>query len=267
MKILILGSTGMLGHKVKKELAELNPICPVRDDFNALAPNLSKYELGRGDYVINCIGAIPQKITNHIEMVEVNSIFPRWLAENTEAKVIHITTDCVFNGKIGYYAETSPHTAADIYGKSKSLGEVDAKNVMNLRCSIIGDDPRSRASLYEWVRNQPEGAIIKGYLDHTWNGITTLALARIILGIIRSNRFMPGVAHIVPIGQMSKNRLIRLILEHTNRKDVSLQATITGQRVNRTLMTRFPETNKELWKAAGYGSVPTIETLLGEVHD
>jgi dTDP-4-dehydrorhamnose reductase len=267
MKILILGSTGMLGHKVKEALADLDPICPTRNEFNALAPNLSKYELKRGDYVINCIGAIPQKVTNHIEMVEVNSIFPRWLAENTEAKIIHITTDCVFNGKVGYYAETSPHTASDIYGKSKSLGEVTAKNVMNLRCSIIGDDPRSKASLYEWVRNQPEGAIISGYLDHTWNGVTTLALSRIIGGIIRFNRFMAGVTHIVPIGQMSKNRLIKLIIEHINRQDISVQPRITGERVNRTLMTRFPETNKDLWKVAGYDSIPSIEKLLGEMHD
>ena len=92
-----------------------------------------------------------------------------------------MATDCVFSGQTGAYSESSAHDALDVYGKTKSLGEVPSPAVMNLRVSVIG---KGSQGLYHWVASQPHGAVINGYLDHQWNGITSVEYGRIIAGII-----------------------------------------------------------------------------------
>jgi dTDP-4-dehydrorhamnose reductase len=160
-KVLIMGSTGMLGHAVSLEFADFQGevigtvrratdkgnLADVRE-FNASIDDLGKVvsDFGQGDYVVNCIGIIKPYIKDDSpeqreNAIRINSLFPdRLAAKATEQgfKVIQIATDCVFSGKAGGYLESSEHDASDVYGVSKVIGEVNAPNVMNIRTSIIG---------------------------------------------------------------------------------------------------------------------------------
>ena len=258
MKILVLGGSGMLGHRVARALKHLNPIVPTRDEYTAPA-SLERFDLSSDDYVINCIGAIPQKDKSPDEMRRINSEFPHLLRADGEFRVIQIATDCVFDGQLGLYSETSLRSAKDVYGLSKAYGELPS--FMNLRCSIIGPELTAKKSLFEWVANQPVGATINGYANHYWNGVTTDAFAKLVVGIIEQDLFNSGTRHFVPKDSVSKLQLIQMIARKLERDDLEILPTIV-KRLDRTLKTNFPETNAKLWSLAGYPVIPKIETLI-----
>jgi len=108
------------------------------------------------------------------------------------AKVLQIATDCVYSGKTGNYDEAAKHDALDVYGKTKSLGEVNARHVLNIRCSIIGPELKGRLSLLEWFLSQPTGARVNGYAHHQWNGITTLQFAELCVMLMRGRTLQSG---------------------------------------------------------------------------
>src|SRR5207244_6584362 len=106
--------------------------------------------------------------------VAVNSLFPYALSDVAEAagaRVLQIATDCVFSGREGSYREDSPHDPLDVYGKTKSLGEVQAPHFLNLRCSIVGPEIRGFRSLLCWFLAQPRNARLRGFVNHWWNGV------------------------------------------------------------------------------------------------
>lgn len=261
MKVLILGGSGMLGHRMAKVLEELDPIVPRRDEFNA-PESIAKFGLADGDWVINCIGAIPQKNKSADEMQRINADFPRLLAFEGNYRFIQIATDCVYSGKTGNYTELANKDAEDVYGYTKKLGE--PANFMNLRCSIVGAELTSKKSLFEWVANQPKGATINGFINHFWNGITTDAFARIVLGIIQNDFWLRRTQHIVPYDVVSKYELIKMMAERLGRDDLEIMPTIT-EGVDRTLRTIYPEANRKLWQLGGYG-LPTIQELISEIE-
>jgi dTDP-4-dehydrorhamnose reductase len=238
------------------------------DDINEALGRLPKV-----DYVINCIGIIKPYINDSDDKerrtaVEVNSQFPQRLSEwasHTGAKVIQIATDCVFSGLKGSYLESDPHDALDVYGKSKSLGEVPSASMMHLRVSIIGPEVGRSTSLLEWVRNQPHGAKINGFTDHVWNGVTTKHFGKLAKGIIQSNLFKSGVFHVVPENRLPKDRLVQVIASIFGRDDIQIQPTASGKIVDRTLETNSPEFNTALWAAAGFKNPPTIEQMLEQI--
>ena len=215
-KVLVLGGTGMLGAaclEVLKKNKDLLVTGTSRSErqglvkFDAISSNLSELiESQNPDWIINCIGVIKPHINEKdsgsiLNAIEVNSIFPATLAnisEELNIKVIQIATDCVYSGRIGGYNETELHDAEDVYGKTKSLGEVISSNVMHLRVSIIGPELGRSTSLLEWFRNQPHGQELNGFTDHLWNGVTTYHFARICEGIVSSDNFKSGLHHIIP---------------------------------------------------------------------
>lgn len=221
-------------------------------------------------WVINCIGMIKSRIISakdKPQAIRVNSLFPHQLneaAETFDFKVIQIATDCVYSGATGQYSEDSMHDPTDIYGMTKSLGEVQSERFMNLRCSIIGPELAGRSSLLEWVRSQPTGAEIDGYVNHLWNGITTLAFARIVAGIIANDGFQHGTFHVVPRDVVTKDQLVRLIADRFGRTDLSIRSATAPHLVERSLKTNFPEINARLWKDAGYAEIPSIPELVEE---
>ena len=227
-------------------------------------------EYGPGDFVLNCIGIIKHRLdesdnSHRLQAIRVNAEFPYHLtdlAEHQGFRIIQIATDCVYAGTVGTYNEQSSHDALDIYGKSKSLGEVPSPQVLNLRCSIIGRELVGHTSLVEWLLSQPDRGTIRGYSDHLWNGITTDCFARIAVGLISSGSTLSGTFHVVPADIVSKNTLSRMILDKFGREDVSVAPTVTGDAIDRTLSTLHPEINQRLWELANFQRPPTIDHMV-----
>lgn len=255
--ILVLGSEGMLGHRVVRALAGHKVIAPKRSEYEAPA-SIRQFNLSRADYVINCIGAIPQKGYRAEDMIRLNSHFPHLLAQEG-LKVIQIATDCTFSGSRGGYNELDVKDAVDDYGVSKINGEPES--FMNIRTSIVGPEVSSKKSLFEFVRNQPIGATLKGFATHHWNGVTTDAFAQVVRGIIDNQLFMTGTQHLVPKDTVNKRKLLQMFAKKLARTDLEIIPTITA-RVDRTLTTIRPQINLNLWNAAGWNNLPTIEQLI-----
>lgn len=205
MSILLFGSTGMLGNYVLNVLRKkYNVICITRDiydiekdDWEKL-DDLIKKHLKENDIIINCAGIIPQKYKNTDlkSYIKINTLFPHKLNEisnQLQLKLIHITTDCVYDGLKGDYTKIDTHSSSDIYGVTKSLGEPKESTI--IRTSIIGEELVGKKSLIEWIKSNKNGSI-NGYVNHYWNGVTCLELAKIIKNIIDENNYWKGVRHI-----------------------------------------------------------------------
>lgn len=226
--------------------------------------------LGIGDYVVNCVGLIKHHMndsvsTDRIAAVHINSEFPyqlNALAMKRGFRVIQIATDCVFSGSVGAYVESSHHDAFDVYGKTKSLGEVPSPQFLNLRCSIIGEEAGGNTSLVGWLLSQTPRSEIRGFSDHIWNGVTTDVFANIVLGLINSKSELSGTYHLVPEDAADKSELSAAILRAFGRDDVVVIPTETGNPVNRTLSTNFPEVNRSIWALGGYGRPPRIGEMV-----
>ncbi len=281
-KVLVLGATGMLGSAVASELEQSNfelqtasRTSGLRFDAASLdvEPLFTAAGLSAGDFVINCVGLTKSRIdeeslASRSNAVRLNVDFPAELARVSEArgvKVIQVATDCVFSGLAGGYTESSSHDALDVYGKTKSLGEVPSSSVMHIRCSLIGPELRRNSLFFEWVRQQPSGAQISGYTDHQWNGLSSKVFGQVINGILAQDLFRPGVQHLVPADRVTKDELVRLELSALGRQDVSVTSTTSSKAVDRTLSTENPDLNRALFSAAGYSALPTIDAMVGEI--
>jgi dTDP-4-dehydrorhamnose reductase len=226
------------------------------------------------EYIVNCIGVIKQQVNeknldDRLNMIKVNAEFPHLIAKQvsgTKIKVIQIATDCVFDGELGDYTELALHTPNDLYGSTKSIGEIESSNFSNLRCSIIGPEMQSHKSLLSWVINQDREAKISGYINHSWNGITTLAFGNLVLGIIKNDIWRNGTFHVIPANKLSKYELVRDIAQVYERQDLEISRFETEISVNRTLNTINTEYIENLWFAGGYSEVPTIEFLITELR-
>jgi len=282
-RVLVIGSTGMLGSAVITELSKVDAevIGASRTQgkfFNAERDScedlMMAAGLGPGDYVINCVGLTKTHIneldSSSVERaVRLNILFPQSLARAAErfgVRVIQVATDCVFSGERGHYSEASPHDAHDVYGKSKSMGEVHSEMVLHLRCSLVGPEIHGRRSLFfEWVRSLDHNAVVEGFVNHKWNGLTSQSFGAIVAGLVQSGIFFNGVQHLVPADSLSKFDLIRMELEMLGRDDVILQETVTGNDVDRTLATEKPERNERVFTLGGFTAIPTIREMMEQL--
>jgi dTDP-4-dehydrorhamnose reductase len=288
IKVAILGHTGMLGHQV---LHRFHQTCHgqyitrtfPRQFLNAETTSVSELAclLDGADYAINCIGVIKPRIDEQDQAsvqraVQVNALFPYLLAqaaERTGARVLQIATDCVYSGtgqSAGQHDEFSPHDPLDVYGKTKSLGEVRFSRVCHLRCSIIGQGGSGGPqSLLGWFLGQPENATVNAYTNHLWNGVTTLAFARICHGIMQAGSdffdSLPHISHVVPAVSLTKAELLRKFAYHYHRHDLLINDCEALTRVDRTLTTMNPGRNLALWQAAGYAVPPSIGQMVEEM--
>jgi len=238
----------------------------ISDDIHTLG--LKRYNY---DFIINCIGIIRHQITDTRESkanaIYVNSLFPIKLIEQVEGsstKIIQIGTDCVFSGTVGSYSEDSKKDPIDYYGYSKAMGEIASENQMLLRCSIIGRENDNFLSLMEWLLGQPLNSVVSGFIDHKWNGLTTLAFSKILDGVISNKIFEPGFFHVVPKDQVTKFELLQLLASTFDRSDLQIHPTSSGALTDRTLSTRHVSENTQFWKHAGYPQIPRIEDMLSE---
>ena len=276
-KTVILGKTGMLGSEVEKVFREsgLKIITPERNILDAQYCTIENIldVINGADYIINCIGIIKPYIhkdnLNEIQRaIEVNGLFPYKLAlaaQKAEMRVIQIATDCVFDGIKGGYKEDDKHNASDVYGKTKSLGEIKADNFLNLRCSVIGREQKSYLSLLEWFLNQPKGAKVKGFKNHLWNGITTNIFAKICRGIVLNSAFMPGLQHIVPSDVVSKAEMLHIFAKVFKRDDMQIEDINSETGINRILSTNNKAQNEYLWKISGCEKILSIREMIEEL--
>lgn len=293
-KVLVLGGSGMLGSMVADFLSRdegLEVSATARDEgqaaagaarlggvrwlrFDASAAGDREAAVFDGfDWVVNAVGIIKPLIRddNAAEVeraVRVNSLFPHLLAgwaAGAGARVIQIATDCVYSGARGRYVESDAHDALDVYGKTKSLGEVRAPHVHHLRCSIIGPEMKQPRSLLEWFLGQPRGASVNGFTNHDWNGVTTLHFARLCRGAIASGLDLPHLLHVVPRGQVTKHEMLGHFARRFGRGDVTINPTAAGTVIDRTLATADEAANRRLWEAAGYDEPPSVPEMIEEL--
>jgi dTDP-4-dehydrorhamnose reductase len=224
-KVLIIGATGMLGHVVYNYLEQLDKyslfnsvyrtkltddsiICNVKDE-NALKQLFLKT---KPDVVLNCVGAlIKESREDPTSAIYLNGLFPNILKKYSDehnAKLIHISTDCVFSGSKGSYLEDDFRDADDLYGRSKAIGEIFDAPHCTLRTSIIGPELKENGTgLFHWFMQQT--GEIKGYTKVYWNGVTTLELAKAIEKAIAND--LKGLLHVTNGKKISKFDLLNLL--------------------------------------------------------
>jgi len=241
-KILILGSTGMMGSMMSKFLKNddrFKILCTYKDYqkikllklsnrqrkklnvFNL--PDLKKTILNYNpDYLINCIGLIKQLCNekNITQTKFLNSDLPKkilQIAKKKKFKIIHLSTDCVFSGKKGNYNEIDKCDAEDFYGQSKFDGEIKSKLVLNIRTSIIGHELSTNLSLLNWFLKQKK---IKGFKNAFFSGLTTLELSKIIIKeVVLKNQISHGLFHISG-PKISKLNLLKIIKKNYKKKTI-----------------------------------------------
>lgn len=236
-KVLILGATGMLGHKLVQCLSAHFDVCStIRGSFD----NVERYGIFRRDriienvdatdaailekvvmetvpdIVINAIGVVKQvpSAKDVITTLELNSILPQRLAilsKKLGFRLILFSTDCVFDGGRGMYTEQDTPNALDLYGKSKQLGEVSQENVLTIRSSIIGRELSTSHSLVEWFLSNRGGRVF-GYTTAIYSGFPTIVIADIIRGLIVDHPSLSGVHHIAS-EPINKYELLGLVDE------------------------------------------------------
>ena len=235
MKILVLGATGMLGHKLMQVLSKKFQLTgTVRGETRAFAANpifsgmnllgntraddISSIEAAISqaapDVVINCIGIVKQlpAAQDPLASISINALFPHQVAKicrDRNIRMIHVSTDCVFSGNKGNYTEDDPSDAEDLYGKSKFLGEVYYPGCLTLRTSIIGRELGSSHGLVEWFLGQ-EGKTVPGFKKAIFSGLTTQALAGIMGEIISDYPKLHGLVQVAS-APISKYDLLKLV--------------------------------------------------------
>ncbi len=221
MRVLILGGDGMLGHRLLKELAPAHEVkvtlhrewdayraCGLFSEANAFAGVDARADGGlervfaafRPQAVVNCVGIVKQRAeaADAIASIEVNSLLPHRLAAlcgAAGARLLHLSTDCVFSGRKGGYTEADVPDAEDLYGRSKLLGEVAQPGCLTLRTSIIGRELSRRTGLLEWFLAQ-RGGTVKGFRQAIFSGFTTAEMSRIIGKLLAGHPGASGLYHV-----------------------------------------------------------------------
>lgn len=235
MRVLVLGASGMLGNavlRVMHEKPDLEVFGTVRSSSvsHFFSEEIAKTMIAGCDVsdhdalvklfiqvkpnvVINCIGLIKQlaDVDDPLITLPINAMLPHRLANLCAligARLIHMSTDCVFSGEKGGYKESDTSDATDLYGKSKYLGEVDYPHAITVRTSIIGHELQSAHGLVGWFLSQ-EGHC-QGYRKAIFSGLPTVVLAQIIRDIVMVNSDLSGVYH-VAAKPISKYDLLKLV--------------------------------------------------------
>ncbi len=283
MRILVFGASGMLGHKLIQQLSpKFETWGTIRGDHSTIsrygffindriAENIDVEDAAsveavirtvRPDVVINAVGVIKQMPTSKdvIKTLMTNAIFPHRVAALTSKygfRFITVSTDCIFDGVKGGYKESDVSNATDLYGKSKSLGEVDLENCLTIRTSIIGRELGTHHSLVEWVLSN-RGKQIKGFTNAIYSGFPTIIFADIIANLIVNQAEMSGLFHIAS-DPINKFELVSLINKYYQ---ADIDVVPDGEfKIDRSLdATRFNQ-------LTGFSPLPWDEMIMRMASD
>ena len=270
-KVLVLGSTGLIGHQVynylksnsdfelsnisyRKKLVEDTIIADIRDEVN-FCNVIEKIE---PDVIVNCIGVLIEGANKDPEnAIFINAYMPHRLmrlADDIGAKLIHISTDCVFSGKKKEpYIETDEKDGIDTYAKTKGLGEIINDKHLTLRTSVVGPELKKNGEeLFHWFMNQTES--INGFRKAIWSGVSTIELARAVKWAIEKD--IRGLYHITNNTSINKNDLLNLFKKYT-KKEIEIFA-VDGKEVDKS----FIDTREEI----PY-SIPSYDDMVKEMVD
>lgn len=236
-KILVLGASGMLGSAVFNVLSKHGGYAVTgtirSESWRSFFPGVSADRLISGidilnhddsiqlfdtvkpDVIINCVGLVKQldNAKDPLSVLPINSLLPHRLnrlAKLINARLIHISTDCVFDGAKGGYTEADDSNAIDLYGKSKYIGEVIDGDALTLRTSIIGHQLTRAHSLIDWFLAQR--GVVNGYSQAFFSGLPTNELARVIAEYVIPNRSLKGLYHVAS-ARIDKESLLKIVAE------------------------------------------------------
>jgi dTDP-4-dehydrorhamnose reductase len=280
-RLIVLGANGMLGSEVVR-IAEVNSIPVVAISRSSEVPFEAesmefeqvarKLGLSESDWLVNCIGWIPQKSSgdkNEDKRLAalLNTNLPHQLSR-AKAQLgfnwIQIATDCVFKGDRGKYSESDTKDAGDLYGLSKIAGEELSKGAIQIRCSIVGRDTRTSSGIYSWFKSVSSKGPVNGYTNQHWNGVSTTAFARLSIGTLKNNWTTPVSQHWLPRDAVSKFALLELFAKSLGLTPSGVAPVQANDSVNRILVTEHQNASDVLWELAGYSKVPTIAELCQE---
>lgn len=221
MRVLILGASGMVGHClfVLMKKRGIDTYGTVRKKEKISSSFLDKYNSHlfefninihnwstlkdivkeiKPSFIINTIGITKHRVQDSIEnFILVNSTFPFFLTSVFDyIRILHISTDCVFDGKKGNYTEKDPPNFTDIYSTTKALGEPNKPNCLTIRTSVIGHELQTKYNLLEWFLNNPDNSTIKGYSKVIFSGLCVPELENVISNIILPREDLTGLYHI-----------------------------------------------------------------------
>ncbi len=282
MRVMVLGVSGMLGNAVYRVLSaspDLDVFGTARSegsrkyfteaqaarivlgvDVESQDSLIKAFGTVRPDVVINCVGLVKQlaDANDPLQAVPINTLLPHRLAalcKAASARLIHISTDCVFSGEKGGYLESDFPDAYDLYGRSKLLGEVDYPHAITLRTSIIGRELSGNRSLVGWFLAQ-QGSV-QGFTGAIFSGLPTMELARVINEYVLPRPDLHGLYH-VATKPINKYELLKLVAK-TYGKDTEIVPS------DRLTIDRSLNANR-FREATGY-IAPEWPVLVQNMHD
>lgn len=281
-RVLILGVTGMLGHTLFKEMNKderfevfgttrsksglyeyftQEELATIRDgvdadNFETVIRSIASVQ---PTIIVNCIGIIKQLPISKdpLTAITVNAQLPHRLslvARTAKARLIHVSTDCVFDGKKGNYSETDLSNAEDLYGKTKYLGEVHYPHCITLRTSIIGHELKTNLSLIDWFMSQEKE--VNGFTKAIYSGFPTIEMVNIISNYVIPNKELSGLYH-VSSEAISKYDLLNIIKD-VYKKEIKINA-FDDFTLDRSM------SSERFKKTTGYVS-PSWEKLVKDMH-
>jgi dTDP-4-dehydrorhamnose reductase len=276
VKALVLGGTGMLGHKVSEVFSsrfdtwstvrsapQSNGILPAErvipgvhvEDLDTVAVAVAT---ARPDVIVNCVGIVKQLAAAKaaIPSIEVNALFPHRLAklaESVGAQMIQISTDCVFSGRKGFYSEGDEPDPVDLYGRTKQLGETECEHTLTVRTSIVGRELTGANGLLEWFLLQ--SGSVRGFRRAIFSGVTTRTLAETLALVIEEHPTLNGVWHVAS-EPINKYDLLREFAR-VNHRDLRIEPDDSVE-IDRSL-------NDKRFRAATQTTRPAWPEMLDEL--
>ena len=259
MRVLVLGSNGMAGHLIKEHLSSYSKfeLFGIKDEFFLTFNNnhLEAILENKPDIIINALRlTVKESEENPKLAIIINSIIPKKLEfffYNSNIRIIHLSTDCVFSGNKGDYKDTDIPDGASVYSLTKLNGEILNSKDFTIRTSYIGPNINGKSEeLFDWFMKQ--NGNVDGFNSSIWNGVTTLELSKMIyLAII--NKYS-GLYHLGSKQKISKYHLLKLIKKQWDKKNI-LISKVEGQKIDRSLID-----------TKGYLNIVNYEKMFEELY-